>query len=53
MDLALKILDGADLRGNKIHIERAKFQMKGDYDPSLKPKKRKNDKEKVKKLKEK
>ncbi|XP_063217321.1 17S U2 SnRNP complex component HTATSF1 [Bacillus rossius redtenbacheri] len=54
VDLALKVLDGSDLRGHKVSVERAKFQMKGDYNPTLKPKKkRKKDKEKVKKLQEK
>ncbi|CAH1389771.1 unnamed protein product [Nezara viridula] len=53
--LALNILDGYDLRGNKIHVERAKFTMKGEsYDPSLKPKKKKRkDREKIKKMQEK
>lgn len=55
VELALNILDGYDLRGNKIHVERAKFTMKGDsYDPSLKPKKKKRkDREKIKKMQEK
>lgn len=54
VDLALKFLDGYDLRGHKLHVERAKFQMKGNYDPSLKPKKqKKKDKEKLKKIQEK
>ncbi|XP_069686436.1 17S U2 SnRNP complex component HTATSF1 [Periplaneta americana] len=54
VDLALKLLDGYDLRGHKLHVERAKFQMKGTYDPNLKPKKRKKkDKEKLKKMQEK
>ncbi|XP_014290410.1 17S U2 SnRNP complex component HTATSF1 [Halyomorpha halys] len=55
VELALNILDGYELRGNKIHVERAKFTMKGDsYDPSLKPKKKKRkDREKIKKMQEK
>ncbi|XP_066991780.2 17S U2 SnRNP complex component HTATSF1 isoform X2 [Anabrus simplex] len=54
VELALKLLDGYDLRGHKISVERAKFQMKGDYNPNLKPKKRrKKDKEKIKKMQEK
>lgn len=54
VDLALKLLDGYDLRGHKLHVEKAKFQMKGNYDPSLKPKKqKKKDKEKLKKMQEK
>lgn len=54
VDLALNLLDGYDLRGHRIRVERAKFTMKGDaYDPSLKPKKkRRKDKEKLKKMQE-
>ncbi|XP_061169553.1 HIV Tat-specific factor 1-like [Saccostrea echinata] len=51
VELALKILDGYDIRGHKIHVERAKFTMKGNFDPSKKRKKLTN-KEK-KRLKEK
>lgn len=47
VDLALKLIDGSDLRGKKIKVELAKFQMKGDYDPKLKPKSKKR-KEKIK-----
>ncbi|KAG8253390.1 HIV Tat-specific factor 1 [Homalodisca vitripennis] len=55
VDLALNLLDGYDVRGHRITVERAKFTMKGDaYNPSLKPKKkRKKDKEKLKKIQEK
>jgi HIV Tat-specific factor 1 len=54
VDLALKLLDGYEHRGHKLHVERAKFQMKGSYDRSLKPKKRKKkEKEKLKKMQEK
>ncbi|XP_071452233.1 17S U2 SnRNP complex component HTATSF1 [Hetaerina americana] len=55
VELALNLLDGSDFKGNKIHVERAKFQMKGDtYDANLKPrKKRKKDKEKLRKQQEK
>ena len=51
VDLALKLLDGSELRGSKIHVEKAKFTMKGEFDPSKKRKKLTN-KEK-KKMKEK
>lgn len=47
VDLAMKLIDGSDLRGKKIKVELAKFQMKGDYDPKLKPKSKKR-KEKLK-----
>ncbi|GIY64069.1 HIV Tat-specific factor 1 homolog [Caerostris extrusa] len=51
--LALDILDGYLYKGKKIHVERAKFQQKGDYDPSKKPKKLKaKEKEKMKKKQE-
>jgi HIV Tat-specific factor 1 len=54
VDLALKLLDGYEFRGYKLHVERAKFQMKGSYDPNLKPKKRKKkEKDKLKKMQEK
>lgn len=54
VELALSILDGMDVRGKRISVTRAKFQMRGDYDPKLKPrKKQKREKEKERKLKEK
>ncbi|KAJ8314461.1 hypothetical protein KUTeg_006611 [Tegillarca granosa] len=48
--LALQIIDGTELRGHKIHVEPAKFELKGDFDP--KKRKRLSNKDK-KKLKEK
>ncbi|KAL7299446.1 hypothetical protein TKK_0007689 [Trichogramma kaykai] len=53
VNLALNYFDGSDIRGNTISVQRAKFQMKGDYDPTRKPKKKKKDKERQKKIKEK
>lgn len=53
MELALNILDGYDFRGHKIKVQRAKFEMRGEYNPALKPKKKKGDKEKLQKIKEK
>lgn len=53
VDLALNLLDGYNVRGKKIKVQRAKFQMRGEYNPALKPKKKKKDKEKAKKLQEK
>lgn len=47
--LALQILDEYDFKGNKIKVERAKFTMKGEYDPSKKPRRKKQDKQKMKK----
>lgn len=54
VELALSLLEGCDFKGHKIKIERAKFQMKGEFDPKLKPKmKKKKDKLKLKKQQEK
>lgn len=54
VDLALNILDGYDVRGKQIKVEVAKFELKGQYDPTKKPKKkRRKDKEKIKKAQEK
>jgi hypothetical protein len=54
VDLAMKLLDGYDHRGHKLHVERAKFQMKGNFDPSLKLKKqKKKGKERLNKMQEK
>ncbi|XP_054014756.1 HIV Tat-specific factor 1 homolog [Hylaeus anthracinus] len=54
VDLALKILDNSQVRGKTLSVQRAKFQMKGDaYDPALKPKRKKKDKDRQKKIHEK
>jgi len=54
LDLAMKLLDGYEHRGYKLYVERTKFQMKGNFDPSLKPKKqKKKEKERLKKMQEK
>uniref|UniRef100_A0A182NJ83 RRM domain-containing protein n=1 Tax=Anopheles dirus TaxID=7168 RepID=A0A182NJ83_9DIPT len=52
VDLALKILDNYDVRGHKIKVQRAEFQMRGEYNPTLKPKMRKKEKERMKKMQE-
>jgi HIV Tat-specific factor 1 len=54
VQLALQILDGYEVRpGRRLHVERAKFELKGAYDPSKKPKqKKKKDKEKARKMEE-
>uniref|UniRef100_G3MS45 17S U2 SnRNP complex component HTATSF1 n=1 Tax=Amblyomma maculatum TaxID=34609 RepID=G3MS45_AMBMU len=51
VELALRIIDGYRLRDKEIRVERAQFQLKGSYDPTMKPKKKKQakDKEKLKK----
>ncbi|CDW52452.1 HIV Tat specific factor 1 [Trichuris trichiura] len=38
VELAEKILDGYDIRGHKIKVQQARFELKGDYDPSKKEK---------------
>ncbi|XP_008200209.1 17S U2 SnRNP complex component HTATSF1 isoform X2 [Tribolium castaneum] len=54
VELALSLLDGYDYKGHKLKVERAKFQMKGAYDPKLKPKmKKRKEKLKLKKMQEK
>lgn len=53
VELALNMLDDYDVRGHKIKIQRAKFQMRGEYNPALRPKKKKQDKEKLKRMQEK
>ncbi|KAH9508976.1 HIV Tat-specific factor 1 [Bulinus truncatus] len=40
--LALQILDGMDVRGHAISVERARFEMKGNFDPTKKKKKLSN-----------
>ncbi|KAK9696194.1 RNA recognition motif [Popillia japonica] len=54
VDLALKLLNDSIFKGKKINVERAKFQMRGQYDPKLKPKtKKRKEKEKLKRMQEK
>ena len=50
MDLALQILDGYYIRDHMISVEKAKFELKGQFDP--KKKKKLNNRQK-KKLREK
>ncbi|KAM6144093.1 17S U2 SnRNP complex component HTATSF1 [Erethizon dorsatum] len=45
--LALKLLDEDEIRGYKLHVEVAKFQLKGEYDASKKKKKCKDYKKKL------
>ncbi|XP_013421512.1 HIV Tat-specific factor 1 homolog isoform X1 [Lingula anatina] len=53
VDLALKILDGSSYKDHTIHVERAQFQLKGDYDPSKKKKVSNKMKRKIKEKQEK
>ncbi|XP_053676807.1 HIV Tat-specific factor 1 homolog [Anopheles nili] len=52
VDLAVKILDNYDVRGHKIKVQPAEFQMRGEYNPTLKPKMRKKEKERLRKMQE-
>ncbi|XP_003802703.1 HIV Tat-specific factor 1 [Otolemur garnettii] len=47
VELALKLLDEDEIRGYKLHVEVAKFQLKGTYDASKKKKKCKDYKKKL------
>ena len=38
------MLDESDLRSSKLHVERAKFEVKGTFNPDLKRKRKKVDK---------
>lgn len=53
VELALNVLDGSDVRGHKIGVQRAEFQMRGEYNPALKPRAKKHEKEKMRKMQEK
>lgn len=39
VELALQILDGWELNNHKIKVERAKFELKGKFDPTKKKRK--------------
>ncbi|XP_078544729.1 17S U2 SnRNP complex component HTATSF1 [Lissotriton helveticus] len=47
VDLALKLLDDYEIRGYKLHVEAAKFQLKGDYDAKKKKKRCKDYRKKL------
>ncbi|XP_078272665.1 17S U2 SnRNP complex component HTATSF1 [Rhinoraja longicauda] len=47
IDLALKFLDETEMRGYKLHVEIAKFEMKGEFDASKKKKKSRDYKKKL------
>ena len=34
MKLCLQLLDGSEFKGHTIKVEKAKFEMKGTYDPT-------------------
>ncbi|XP_051886242.1 HIV Tat-specific factor 1 [Pristis pectinata] len=47
IDLAVKFLDETEVRGYKLHVEAAKFEMKGEFDASKKKKKSRDYKKKL------
>ncbi|XP_069758379.1 17S U2 SnRNP complex component HTATSF1 [Narcine bancroftii] len=47
IDLAVRFLDETEVRGYKLHVEVAKFEMKGNFDASKKKKKSKDYKKKL------
>lgn len=47
IDLALQILDGYNFKGNILSVQRAEFQMKGDFNPSMRRKLTKQEKKKA------
>ena len=50
VELALQILDGYSVKGQTLSVQEAKFEMKGDFDPSKRKKKLSN--KQKKKIKE-
>ena len=47
--MALEILDEWPMRhGGRLHVERARFEQKGNYDPARKPQRKLTSKEKQK-----
>lgn len=42
----MQLLDDSEYEGKKIHVEKAQFTMKGDFNPELKRKKKKPNKKK-------
>ncbi|XP_078492632.1 17S U2 SnRNP complex component HTATSF1 isoform X1 [Ciona intestinalis] len=54
VELSLQLLDGMEVKGHKLKVQEAKFELKGEYDASKKPKMlSKKEKRKIKKEKEK
>ena len=53
MDLALRFIDGSELRGQTIHVEKAAFSLKGEYNPKLRKKISNKQKKKLKAQQEK
>ena len=49
VDLAIQLLDESMVKNNVIHVEKAKFTLKGQYDPTKKPKRSNKSKKKIQK----
>ncbi|XP_024122420.1 HIV Tat-specific factor 1 isoform X2 [Oryzias melastigma] len=47
LELAVRLLDESEIRGYKLHVEAARFELKGQYDASKKKKKSKDYKKKL------
>lgn len=45
--LAVRLIDESEVRGYKLHVEAARFELKGQYDASKKKKKSKDYKKKM------
>lgn len=45
--LAMSVIDESEVRGYKLHVEAARFELKGQYDASKKKKKNKEYKKKM------
>lgn len=45
--LAVRLIDETEIRGYKLHVEAAKFELKGQYDASKKKKKSKDYRKKM------
>ncbi|KAK2151673.1 hypothetical protein LSH36_355g01035 [Paralvinella palmiformis] len=52
VELALQILDGSEIKGHKIYVERARFELKGAFDPSKRRRKLTKQEKKKFKLKQ-
>lgn len=46
--MAVRLMDESEVRGYKVHVEAARFELKGQYDASKKKKKNKDYRKKMK-----
>lgn len=47
VELALRLIDESEVRGYRLHVEAARFELKGQYDASKKKKKNKEYRKKM------